>query len=148
MADINGYSIYLATKLQDHFMKTGSAFSQLGTVWLALSVGTHIQTDGTGLTEPSPAFGYVRLEVSDVPTDKWNAATGDDAMIDNMINLSFAQSHTGSWGNIVDVGVYDAGTIGGGNLLWGGPLATPKTIEPDTIAVFIAGSLVIKSASS
>lgn len=106
----------------------------------------------------SPTNIYVALYTSD-PTDAdsgtevsgggygrqlitFNAPTqiSGKAQIVNAADIKFPIA-TGTWGTVTHIGLRDANVSG--NLLFYGPLSTPKTISVDDQLVFGAGDLKI-----
>jgi len=125
---MSAISNYLENKLIDATLR-GISFTAPAKVYLALF--TTDPTDaGTG-TEVSGA-GYTRKEIT------FGAPTDGAAIVSAEIIFPAA---TASWGTISHLAVYDADTAG--NLLYYGPIATPKTINIDDQLKVSAGDITI-----
>jgi hypothetical protein len=101
------------------------------TAWF-VGVGTG-HTD-TGLTGEPSGNGYARQVVSFTVTN--DAAT-------NSALLVFGPA-SASWGSMASVAVFDAVT--GGNCLWSGALAAPRTIDVGDSLTIAANALTLTLA--
>lgn len=77
--------------------------------------------------------GYAREAL--LPTDWAVAALG---AIETINPVTFPAAGA-SWGTVTHVGLYDAATAG--NLLWWGPMATPKLVNSGDTVTFPPGNL-------
>ena len=139
MSDINGYSELLAESIQDQIFKN-TDFPGQASLWCALFT-TMPDVAGAGSVEPT-GNAYARVEV---PITSWGAAstTTEITSTTNTASITFPEATPSGWGTIVGFGLWTAVTAGS---LWlGGPLNTPKVIAANTIAVFLAGNLVINT---
>lgn len=129
---MNGYGYYLGEAIQNHFMGKVT-FVPPSNFYVALST-TSTDPAGIGINEPVGG-AYARVSTTNA---NWNLALHynpyTDAKVSNLDDISFPKS-TAPWGTIHSFLVFDDAT--GGEVLWGGDLVADKTIETDTIAVFI-----------
>lgn len=141
MSDINGYSIDLAETIQDVIFKNGTS-PGLASLWCALYT-TIPATDGTGGVEVS-GNNYSRVEV---PVASWNDAstTAEVTKTDNLSAITFPEAIGGGWGIVAGFGLLTA--VSAGTLRVGGALTTPKDISENTIAVFLAGNLIVNTVN-
>jgi hypothetical protein len=105
--------------------------------WLGLS-STAPAIGGTGVTEPSTTgTGYARVQLTTLSTPT-NGAVKNTAVV------TFAKSLT-AWSTTANPTthyvIYDAAT--GGNLLIYGALDASRVVEPNTIFMFEAETLVL-----
>lgn len=105
-------------------------------VYLGLS-STPPDVDGSGVTEPSAAAGYQRVELTslDVP---------NNGVITNKEEISFPES-SDDWGTMTHFVLYDAAV--NGNLLMYNVLSQARTIETATIVMVKTGSLKLTLAN-
>lgn len=139
MSDISGYSETLAEALQDQIFKN-TDFPGQASLWCALYT-TLPDVAGAGGVEPT-GNAYARVEV---PTASWGVAstTSEITSTTNTASITFPEATPSGWGTIVGFGLITASTAGD---LWvGGALNTPKAIAANTIAVFLAGNLIINT---
>lgn len=102
------------------------------TAWF-VGVGTG-HTD-TGLTGEPSGNGYARQAVT-------FSVTNDVAT--NSALLVFGPCATASWGSVASVAVFDAAT--GGNCLWSGALAAPRTVDVGDSLTIAASALSLTLA--
>lgn len=121
---------YLRNKIQDYIFR-GVAFTPPATYYLAISK-TEPQVNGTGVTEPSGG-NYQRVAITKNTTSFKASANG---LVSNLNRLQFNESSS-DWGVFPYYAIYDSAS--GGNLLWGGSLNRPRTIETD-MQLFIEAS--------
>lgn len=107
-------------------------FALRGTIPAFMSLHTAEPQPGVDLHEVT-GTGYGREALA--PTD-WAAATGGTITTVNAVTFSPAGA---AWGTVAWVGLYDAAT--GGNILWWGPLGTPRAISSGDTIVFPPGNL-------
>ena len=125
---MSAFSNYLEAALIDLTLR-GQAFVPPATVHVALF--TTDPTDAGSGTEVSGG-SYARNAVS--------TAGGFTAGGANVADITYAAA-TGSWGTVTHFGIFDAAS--GGNLLYHGPLQTPKTVNSGDTFRFPAGTLII-----
>lgn len=107
---MTGMSDYTAKKLLDWTVGK-TAMPSLPSVWAALF--TVVGTDaGSGFTEVSGG-SYARAATAGAD---WNAATGTAPSSNSNVNAITFPTSTGSWGNCIAWGLYDASSSG--NLLF------------------------------
>lgn len=107
---MTGLTDYSARKLLDWTVGK-TAMPSLPTAYIALF--TAVGTDaGSGFTEVS-GNGYARAATAG--TD-WNAAAGSAPSSNSNVNAITFPTSTGSWGNVIAWGIYDASSSG--NLLY------------------------------
>lgn len=109
-----------------------------GTVYVALCTSALTDADtGASLSEPNTGAGYVRK--STAPTD-WSTHITDDGTIENVNNIEWLDV---TWSDtIVAVALTDASA--GGNVLFWGPLITPKVVSIDDSVRFSPGALIVQ----
>lgn len=109
-------SNYLENKIIDHVLRN-TPYTTPGTqVWLALYTADPTDADaGTEVTGGS----YARQQVT-----AWDAPAARATANTNVITFPQASAN---WGNVTHIGIRDASA--GGNLLFHGPLTTPKTVN-------------------
>jgi hypothetical protein len=119
--------------LLDWMMTTGTATRP--TAWF-LALYTAAPNDAGGGTEVSGA-GYARQSIT------FPAATSPTGTTSNSNAIEFTASG-GSFGTISHVAIHTAST--GGNMLWHGPLSTPRTIAEGEKLSFAVGSVTLTLA--
>lgn len=129
-----GKSYYLANAVINGVLG-GSSYSQPGTVYLAAFTTIPTQSN-TGGIEPSGG-SYSRVSITNNPTNWPTAVSGAKS---NGVQFNFTTA-TGSWGTIVGFGLFDDPSTG--NLLYYGPLTTPKVITTGSTLSFNVGSLTM-----
>lgn len=127
---MSALSDYLENELADHILG-GSDYARPGTVYFALF--TAAPTDAGGGTEVSGG-SYARKAVTNNATNFPSAVAGVKT---TGADVTFVTA-TGSWGEVVAYGIYDAAT--GGNLLFHGTLTTARTVESGDTPKFPSGS--------
>lgn len=128
-----GMSNYLETAVLN--LLRGVSFTPPATVYVALY--TNDPTDADIGTEVS-AVDYARQAITF--GEPVQGADGK-AAISNNTEIAFSQAGT-SWGTITHIGFRDAAT--GGNLLYYGALANPKTIDAGDRFRAMIGDLTLK----
>lgn len=119
-------SDYYENKILDHMVR-GQAFTVPTTVYLSLHTGTGPDETGTPSNEVTNTGGstYARIPIGTGGSITFAAASGGQ--------MGFTIGNTAEFGGlngmpavtVTYVGIYDALTVG--NLLWSGPLGTPRT---------------------
>lgn len=131
-------SNYLENKLLDGVLG-GPAFSLPATVHVALSTAAYSDAaTGAALTEVSSSgTGYTRVAVTNNATN-WPAAA--NGVKQNGVAVTFPLA-TAAWGSVVSFYICDAAT--NGNVLYGGDLATARSVASGDTASFGVGTIVI-----
>lgn len=131
-------SNYLENKLLDGVLG-GPTFTPPATVYVALSTAAYSEAaTGAAMSEVATAgTGYARVVMTNNATN-WPAAVGGSKS--NAVAATFPVA-LGAWGTVLSFYLCDAAT--GGNVLYGGDLATPRTVAAGDTASFAAGSLTI-----
>lgn len=139
---MSAMSDYLENKIVDHIFRTAS-FAKPSGLYVALF--TAAPADAGGGAEVSGG-SYARVNLA--PADaNWTAtqggtsgaSSGSSGHTDNASAITFP-SPTANWGTVSHWGIFDASS--GGNLLFHGALATPKTVNNgDPAPKFNAGEL-------
>lgn len=134
-------SNYAEDAMLDHVLNT-SAMSVPTNLYVGLATATIDDTDtGATVTEPSGANNYARVNVN-----TWDTAA--TRLTSNTSVVTFNQCQTAPWGTITDWFISDSGTIGAGNIIAYGTLATSKSVVVGNTPSFAAGELdVIFNAS-
>ncbi len=117
-----------------------TAYSEPGTYYFGLSTTT-IQIDGTGGTEPSGG-SYARVSLVN---NKTNWSTASNASLTNAAAVTFPES-SASWGTIVNVGLWDALTLG--NIWWFDVLTPSRAVASSTTVLFAIGSITVQMTNS
>jgi len=146
MATLNGYGLLTAQTFQNMMFNYGEFTKPAVSVYIALSTSLIDWDNPATMTEPTGG-AYIRKEVP-TTTAWWTLADSSEARVENMQDIVFTKS-TASWGTIVAFAVMR--TVSGvtlDDMLWGGVLETPKTIEADTIAIFQTNDLSITSTNA
>lgn len=129
-------SDYLENKLLNEVV--GKTAYTMPTAYIALLTAVPDDADtGATLTEPSTGDGYARITTSGA---SWAAASGGSTS--NAAILTSATA-TGDWGTILAIALVDSATVGAGNVLVWGELATSKTVLSGDSLTFAVGDLVI-----
>lgn len=135
----NNFSNFLEQQLLGHTL-LGSIFTPANTLFLSLA--TTIASDGDFFTEVSTSLGYTRM-----PLTRASVLTGITSAPQHTVatsqDISFPTA-TGTWGNIVGIGIYDSDVIGAGNLYYWGTIPVPRQINPGGEIVVPAGDMTIK----
>lgn len=124
---------FLESALVAH--SVGKAAYTMPTVYLALF--TAAPSDTGGGTEVTGG-AYARVQV---PAASWAAASGGSITTSADVNFPTA---TASWGTVTHIALFDALTVG--NMLWYGPLTTPKAIGSGDQFKMPAGQLTASLA--
>lgn len=112
------------------------------TYYFALSTTTPT-VSGTNFTEPTTVgTAYDRVTVANNKTTFGSAASNS---VTTLISVSFPES-TASWGTVTYVGIYDAATVGTGNLLYYGVLSPSRAIATGTVFYFPIGAITFTVA--
>lgn len=140
-------SDYLENKVIDWLMR-GQTFTPPATVYVGLDTTADNDADSAKVEVSGGA--YARVPVASSLTN-WAgtqsagstvASSGSSGTTSNNGTITFP-APTANWGSIVGFAVYDAAS--GGNLLWYGPLGTPKTVNNgDPAPSFAAGQLSLQ----
>lgn len=129
-------SNYLENKILDGVLG-GPAFSLPATVWVALSTAAYSETaTGASMSEVSGG-AYARVSLTNNSTN-WPAAV--NGAKSNGTSVTFPAA-SASWGTVLSFYIVDAASSG--NCLYGGDLATGRTISASDTASFAAGALSI-----
>jgi hypothetical protein len=123
-----GVGVVLANSVLTYILKSGS-----------ISCYVSLHTD-----EPQPLIATPDLHEVTGSAYAREPLTGTDwaAAADGMIETDNAVTFPpagASWGTVTHVGIYDALTSG--NLLWWGPLATPRAVSSGDTISFPVGNL-------
>jgi len=140
-------SDYLENKLID-FVFRGQTFTPPATLYIALFT-TADNDAGSARVEVSGG-SYARVAVTSSLTN-WAgtqgagttvASNGTSGTTSNNSAITFA-SPTANWGTVQGMGIFDA--LSGGNELWYGTFATPKTVNNlDAAPSFSAAALSVQ----
>lgn len=114
----------------------GVAYTQPATWYVGLSTTT-IQSDGTGVTEPSA--GYARVAVTNNTTNF--VVDADLLTMENGVVIQFNPA-TANWGLVTYAALYDVAT--GGVPKYYMQLDNPKTVEIEDILRIEPGRLQIQ----
>lgn len=143
---MSAMSDYLENILTDHLFRTRT-FTKPATIGIALF--TVAPSDSGGGTEVS-GNNYARATFTPGDT-QWNGtqgnttgnSSGTGGLSSNAVTLTFP-TPSGTWGNVVAWGIYDAASAG--NLLIHGSLTVAKTINSGDTVQFAAGQIQVTAA--
>ncbi len=124
-------SNYAENALLDHVFGK-SAFTMPG-VWVGLSTADPTETGGSNAEPGVGAYARVSTAAAD-----WNAASG--GAIDNANAITFPTA-TASWGTMTHFALWDAASVGGGNMLGHAALSASKAVANGDTIRFAAGAL-------
>lgn len=133
----NNFSNFLELNLIGHTL-LGSVYTSPATRYLSLA--TSIASDGDIYTEVTTNLGYARILLNgtlSAPTSL------NDTTVVNSSNLTFSAA-TSPWGIVSHFAIFDAETIGSGNMLYHGDLTTTRDVQTDDVLEFQAGSFTIR----
>lgn len=115
----------------------GPTFALPATVYVALSTAAFSEAaTGSAMTEVSGG-AYARVALTNNTTNWPSATSGSKA---NGTAVTFPTA-TAAWGTVLSFYIVDAAS--GGNTLYGGDLAAPRTIASGDTASFAIGALTI-----
>lgn len=118
----------------------GSPFTALTTTWYALA--TTIASDGDFFTEVTTGLGYGRQPL--ISGTDWSDITSvPNTSLVNSATISFSPATT-PWGTVAHFAIFDAETIGAGNMLYWGDFATPRVVQTTDDPEIQAGLLTIR----
>lgn len=129
-------SNYLENKVLDGVLG-GPAFTLPTTVHVALSSAAYSETATGAAMNELTGTGYARVALTNNATN-WPAAVNGSKSNGTSITFPTAGS---AWGTAVTFYIVDAST--GGNVLYGGDMATGRTISSGDTASFAVGALTI-----
>lgn len=139
---------FLAQRILNALLQIGSndfgGFTTPPSLFLAASTTTPAD-DGTGFTEPSEiGTNYARVEVEPGGLTAFGTAAAFGAGTNTISNDALIQFNqaTSAWGDITHVAIFDASTVGGGNLLFHAQLSGGAvTIDANDRLAFQIGDL-------
>lgn len=155
-------SDYLENKLIDHIFR-GVSFTAPVTLYVALLTASPADPNTSGGLEigTTTPNGYARVAIT-CSTANWastggattttNPSAGTSGTTSNNGAIAFP-APTGNWFNgagpaptqITHFGIYDAATIGAGNLMFHGALTTAKTVNSgDAVPTFAISALSLQ----
>ena len=131
-------SNYLENKLLDAVLG-GPAFSLPANVYIALSTAAYSETaTGASMNEVSTSgTGYARVAIANNTTN-WPAASNGIKANANAITFPAA---TAAWGTVLSFYIVDAAT--NGNVLYGGDLASSRTVNSGDTCSFATSAITI-----
>ena len=127
---------FLETSVMDHILRFPT-FSKPTNIAIGLTQNNPTSGQGVTYNEIGNGNGYAR-----VPGASGNAFWSQhvvDGPMGNLSVISFDQA-TGDWGYASGVIIADSPTYSGGNILFAGPLTTPRVVQNgDTFQFAISG---------
>jgi len=118
------------------------SYSAPATVYVALSTTLPSQSPANNWNFTEPSGGYTRVAVANT-TSSWVAApVGAGFAVSNASSIVFPVANE-SWGTVVAVGLFDAGS--GGNLLFFTTLSRALYIEAESQVSIPPGNLVVSN---
>lgn len=132
-------SDYLEKAILDHLVG-GSTLAKPTNVYIAVSTAAYSDAaTGASMTEVTGG-GYGRVAVSNNASNWPNATGSSPALKQNGAPFTFPTASS-SWGTLLSFYIVDAAS--GGNILYGGDLATAKTVGSGDTATFATGTISI-----
>lgn len=125
-----------------NFLLGGVALTSPGTLYICLSTAAYSDAaTGSSMSEVSTSStGYARVAMTNNATN-WPAATGSSpTQKQNGTAITFPAA-SASWGTVTSFYIVDAAS--GGNVLYGGDLATAKAIASGDTATFAVNSITV-----
>lgn len=120
-----------------------NSFAAPSVVALALTRDhpTDTQTGAT-INELTSAGSYARLSLGAPDNADWNDVTqvNGSGLVDNAANLDFATADA-DWGGVSGIAICNNASIGGGEVLFHGPLTTFRNVTNGDTFRFSAGDL-------
>ncbi len=135
---MSAFSDYMEAKVIDWTLRGTAMGTAPANVYISLH--TAATTDAGGGTEVT-GNAYARKAVS---TTGSFSAPGVAGQTSNSAEIAFAAASGGSWGTVVNFGIWDAATAG--NMLYHGALTASKLVGDGDIFRFAASQLVITLA--
>ena len=135
---MSAMSDYLEDKLRGYIFR-GSAFTQPTHLYVGLwtSTLTDASTGATAGEVSTSGTAYARFDA--VCGTTWSTEGGGTGKTDNTVEFVFPTA-TASWGTVTDVAILDSASVGAGNILLFGLLATSKTVGlGDTFKFGVSG---------
>lgn len=130
-------STYLENAILDHILG-GVIWTPPSIIYVALSSATYNEAaSGSAFSEITGA-GATRVAVSN-DTTAW-PSSGTTSQKTNGVTITFPAA-TNTWPEALSFYLLDS--LSGGNILYGGDLLTPRTLQPGDTASFGPGSLTI-----
>jgi hypothetical protein len=134
----NNASNYLESGILNHIFRAGSFAKP--TTWLALTATVPVETDnGPTITEIPHTVGNGYFRVPITGDNMWSQVFQDDGgsgAITNLQVIQFNANASADWGWVSGVAILDNSGDAAGNMLFYGPLTTPKLISiPDTFSI-------------
>lgn len=131
------FSDYLEQALLGHTLLQ-STFTAPGTTYLALATAITTTASEIAYTEVTTNIGYNRRPIN------WSSITSQpDTTVVSSATITFSPATT-PWGGVGFVLLFDAETIGTGNLLYWGDMTSVRTVETNDILEFQAGNLSVR----
>jgi hypothetical protein len=122
-----------------------TVYTPATTLYLGLSKAT-IAFDGTGLSEPSGAYGYTRMPIVNTGKVAWTVAT-DAGLLSNINEILFPEDTGTDWGTIVQVFLAASSVVGTADV-WYFENITSKLVQVGTQVIFAAGALQISMTNT
>ena len=140
---MSAFSNDAENKIINHFLR-GSTASTPSVSYVALFTADPTDANVTANEVTVAAWpAYVRKDAADggAISTGWTAPA--DGVSTNAKAITFPANNGA--GNVVvtHVGLYDSGTIMGGNLILANALASPKTLAPGDVLSFAIGALTV-----
>lgn len=129
-----GFADYGENSILNHTFRT-TAFTQPGTVYVALYTTTCADTVGTEVTGGS----YARASIDTIDAS-WNATNGSNGIISNVGAITFPAA-TADWGTVQSWCILDASTAG--NAIVCANLTASRNITNGSTPSFGASALTI-----
>lgn len=132
---------YLHNAIMGQLLK-GQPYSAPSSLWVALYTTVPALTGSGGVEVSTSGTAYGRVQIT--AGSGWTGPSGTHQEYSNTNDINY-QVPTGNWGTITGIGLFDQEN--GGNPLWVGALASPKSVSNgDGAPKFLAGQLKISRA--
>ena len=145
----NNASDYLELKLLQHIFSNngGAAFTAPATdaIYVSLHTGAPSENGTHGTSNEvstSGSTGYARSNASGALTWTCASSSGTTTAVNDQA-IAFPQATANYNADVTHIGIYDAATVGTGNLLFYGSLTVTKTVTTGDTFQINAGALTI-----
>ncbi len=134
-------SVYLTNNIINHIFSS-STYEKPSTIAVALC-HSPVSAEATGATMPELALSgsYGRVRLNPDPTNWVSSGAG---LVSNGVAVRFLAASDEWEGGVSHVAIMDSVQYGAGNVLFSGPIETPKTINQGEILSFSPGELTIQ----
>ena len=127
-------STYLQNALLNGTLKN-SAYSPSTTVYVGLHSANPTASTSTALSNEISGNAYVREAAA------WGTASGGS--VSTNATITWPQASPSGWGTVSYISIWDSSTLGAGNLLYFGALASSITVNATDQVSILSGNLTV-----